>query len=444
MSANGFGPFITAARAAGHLVVQPRMGMSSPDEMRAGLMAVKRATPTTVGTITLDSFTRGNNHAAAQNALSDGERLNGYPIVAHGPQTTAALLDGILSPDFPIQVRHGSPDPRQVFAAMVKAGLSASEGGPVSYCLPYGRYPLRESVHAWGVACDFLAESRADTDGAEPHMETFGGCMLGQLCPPSLLVALSVLEALFFRQHGLRSVSLSYAQQTDPGQDLEALAALSRLAGDLLAGLDWHIVLYAYMGVYPKTARGAHLLLGEATRLAVRGGASRLIVKTQAEAHRIPTIAENIEALEYAGAVAGHTAAARPDAPASYCAVTDTGLHAEASLIVDAVLGLHPDLGRALLRAFQHGLLDVPFCLHPDNHGRTQAFIDDTGRLHWSDTGALPIRRGAKGDGQMSSATLLAALGHVSAKFDAAAAALLPCGRTPPTPLVAHTEERPT
>lgn len=440
MSATGFGSFVTAARAAGHLVVQPRMGMSSPDEMRAGLMAVRRARPTTVGTITVDSFTRGNNHAAAQNALSGGERLNGYPIVAHGPRTTAALLDGILSPDFPIQVRHGSPDPRQVFAAMVKAGLSASEGGPVSYCLPYGRCPLRESVHAWGAACDFLAEARAGTDGAEPHMETFGGCMLGQLCPPSLLVALSVLEALFFRQHGLRSVSLSYAQQTDPGQDLEALAALSRLAGDLLAGLDWHIVLYAYMGLYPKTAQGARLLLGEAARLAVRGGAARLIVKTQAEAHRIPTIAENIEALEYAGAVAGHTAAARLDAPPSYRAVTDTGLHAEASLIVDAVLGLHPDLGRALLRAFQQGLLDVPFCLHPDNHGRTQAFIDDTGRLRWSDTGALPIRRGAKGDGQMSSATLLAALGHVSAKFDAAGQVRR--GRTPPKPLVAHTEER--
>ena len=69
------------------------------------------------------------------------------------------------------------------------------------------------------------------------HLESFGGCMLGPALPAGLLVALSVLEALFFRQHGLRSISLSYAQQTHPGQDLEAVAALRRLAGELLPEL---------------------------------------------------------------------------------------------------------------------------------------------------------------------------------------------------------------
>ncbi len=80
--------------------------------------------------------------------------------------------------------------------------------------------------------------------------------MLGQLCPPSLLVALSVLEGVFFKQHGLRSVSLSYAQQTHRGQDVEALLALRTLAAEHLSGLDWHVVLYTYMGVFraPRAA----------------------------------------------------------------------------------------------------------------------------------------------------------------------------------------------
>ena len=92
--------------------------------------------------------------------------------------------------------------------------------------------------------------------GGRAHLETFGGCLLGQLCPPSLLVATSVLEALFFVQHGLRSVSLSYAQQTHPVQDIEALAALDRLATELLPDVvDRHIVLYTYMGVFPRTGR---------------------------------------------------------------------------------------------------------------------------------------------------------------------------------------------
>jgi methylaspartate mutase epsilon subunit len=95
------------------------------------------------------------------------------------------------------------------------------------------------------------------------HIETFGGCMLGQLCPPELLVALSVLEAIFFARHGLMSVSLSYAQQTNAEQDVEALAALRTLAMRHLPGIEWHLVLYSWMGLFPRTAAGSRRLMQE-------------------------------------------------------------------------------------------------------------------------------------------------------------------------------------
>ena len=139
--------------------------------------------------------------------------------------------------------------------------------------------------------------------------------MMGQLCPPSLLVALSVLECMFFRQHGVRSVSLSYAQQTSRDQDTEAVLALRRLAAELLSDLDWHVVIYAYMGVYPRTAGGATRLVGDAARLAVSSGAARLIVKTVAEAHRIPSIADNVAALEAAAAAAATAGVPRGSGP---------------------------------------------------------------------------------------------------------------------------------
>src|SRR5207247_55293 len=113
--------------------------------------------------------------------------------------------------------------------------------------------------------------------------ETFAGCMLGQLCPPALLVALSVLEGLFFRDHGLRSISLSYAQQTSYRQDVAAVRALRTLANHHLAGLDWHVVIYTYMGVYPRTYAGARELLRESVQLAVTTGSERIIVKTPDE-----------------------------------------------------------------------------------------------------------------------------------------------------------------
>ncbi|MFJ5711454.1 methylaspartate mutase [Streptomyces sp. NPDC093105] len=452
-----FGAFVAAARHAGRLVVQPRMGMSDPRAMRAGLAATRAADATTVGTVTLDSYTRVGDQTAARRALADGVPLNGYPLVTYDTAVTRSVLHGIQDHDFPVQVRHGSAAPQSIVAALLRAGLDATEGGPVSYCLPYGRTPLTESVENWARSCALLA--RARDHGAEPHMETFGGCMMGQLCPPGLLVALSVLEALFFAQHGLRSVSLSYAQQTDPGQDEEALHALRRLAEELLPGLDWHIVVYTYMGVYPRTPGGARLLLEDSARLAVRTGAARLIVKTAAEAHRIPTVAENVAALEAAARAAeaerdralppatGPTAGPAATGPAPM-PVADTGIHAEASALVQAVLELSPDLGRALPRAFARGYLDVPYCLHPDNAQRSRSYLDTDGRLRWSAVGRMPlggIVAPARAP-RLTSGGLLTALRHVERRSDAAALDPSPAhrplddGHRPPA-RAAHPEE---
>ncbi|MFE5210085.1 methylaspartate mutase [Streptomyces sp. NPDC056600] len=412
-----FGAFVAASADAGRLVVQPRMGFGDPRLMRDGLERTRAATATTAGTLTVDSYTRVGDLAAARAAVADGARLNGYPIATHPAAVTRALLEGVADDGFPVQVRHGSARPEAIVRALTAAGLDATEGGPVSYCLPYGRTPLRRSVAAWARACELLAG--AARPGAVPHVESFGGCLLGQLCPPGLLVALSVLECLFFVQHGIRSVSLSYAQQTHPGQDEEAVRALRRLAAEFLpAGVDHHVVLYTYMGVYPRTPHGATRLLEASARLAVRSGAGRLIVKTTAEAHRIPTVEENVRALETAAAAAAlagpssaHDGPAGPDAEHGE-------VLAEARTLIETVLELDPDLSRALPAAFERGLLDVPFCLHPDNPGRSRGLVDPTGRLRWAATGGMPIGADATTAAPLTADGLLAALHHVARRYD--------------------------
>ncbi|MEU5868028.1 methylaspartate mutase [Nonomuraea sp. NPDC047529] len=406
-----FGAFVAAAAADRRVVVQPRMGFSSLSRTRAGLEATRDAARTTAGTITVDSYTRVGDHASARRALTAGEDLNGFPIVAHGADAIRRMLDGVRDRTFPVQVRHGSADPRPIVATALAAGLDATEGGPISYCLPYSRTPLTESVSNWARCAGMLAAGIGPD--REPHLETFGGCMLGQLTPPAMLVALSLLEALFFAQHGLRSVSLSYAQQTNEAQDREAVGALRTLAAERLGGLDWHIVVYAYMGLYPRTAHGASRLLRQAARLTVHSGAARLIVKTTAEAYRIPTVAENVQALR----TAERAAARARTAPLP--AVADTGVLAQARALIEAVLDLDPDVGTALIRAFRHGYLDVPYCLHPDNQGRTRSFLDGDGVLRWSRIGSLPL-----GDlveptrHRMRAGDLLAALSYVQRTFD--------------------------
>ena len=409
-----FHDFLEAARRRGDLVVQPRMGFSDTARMRAGLIATRNADAVTVGTLTLDSFTRVGDFAAADRALRQGRPLNGYPIVSHSTSTTRTMVEGVSGPGFPIQVRHGSPLPGRIFDALIDAGIDATEGGPISYCLPYSRTPVQKSVEAWKEACGKLASLR--DRGVEPHLESFGGCMLGQLCPPSLLIAITVLEGLFFRQHGIRSLSLSYAQQTSAEQDEEAVLALHEIAADLLPNASWHVVVYAYMGLYPSTESGALGLVADAARLAVRTGSTRLIVKTAAEASRIPTIAENTTALEVAAAAARATGGRRPPS-------AETGIRDEARAIIDAVLDLNDDIGKALVQAFAQGYLDVPYCLHPDNAGRTRSAISDRGHLEWSRTGSLPIAHlaPARRSAQLTSSRLLQALSYVKNRYDEAA-----------------------
>jgi len=173
-------------------------------------------------------------------------------------------------------------------------------------------------------------------------------------------------------------------------------------------------VVYGYMGLYPRTPEGSFALLAKAAELAVSTGSERLIVKTVAEAHRIPTIAENVAALEHASAVAR----GRHQAPG---VARDGGqVYREAYAFVDAVLNGHEDIGRALLLAFRRGLLDVPYCLHPDNAGRSRSHIDGEGRLGWSDIGSMPLAGVVDDSGApaVTAASLMQALSFVQRKFD--------------------------
>ncbi|WP_327435137.1 methylaspartate mutase [Streptomyces sp. NBC_01236] len=424
-----FGRFVADAQARGALVVQPRMGFSDPALMRAGLLATKTAADPVVGTVTIDSYTRVSDEPSAVRALNNGVPLNGFPITSYSPHTSRWILDGVRDAGFPVQIRHGSARPQGIVAALALLGLDATEGGPVSYCLPYGRTPLLDSVRNWQESCDFLAGLRAT--GTEPHLETFGGCMLGQLCPPGLLVAISALEALFFHRAGLRSISLSYAQQTNAAQDREAVHALRRLAGELLPDTDWHIVLYTYMGLYPRTRRGSLDLLERSAELAVETGAARLIVKTTAESHRIPTIEENVEALRVASSAAARHRARLTPRPehtdlAEHTDFADNPVYAEARALVDAVLNLDDDLGQALLKAFARGYLDVPYCLHPDNAGRTRSHIDRSGRLTWSEIGAMPIGHVSEKGRRLTAAGLYDALSFVQRRHDRTAFPTVP------------------
>jgi methylaspartate mutase epsilon subunit len=202
-----------------------------------------------------------------------------------------------------------------------------------------------------------------------------------------MLIAMTLLEALFFRQQGIRSVSLSYAQGTSMAQDFGALQALRELAADYLDGVHWHVVVYSYMGVFPSTGHGARRLIYDSARLTQAAGCERLIVKTVAESRQIPSVEDNLEALAMAAEAAAGDALEIDPVSEGY----RQEVLFEARQLVESTLDLHTDIGVALLQAFARGRLDIPYCLHPDNPGRATTRIDDHGALRWGNVGGLPL-----------------------------------------------------
>lgn len=417
ISNNYFTDYVEEQRSNKRLILQPRMGFSDYTLMRKGLELVHDFLGARIGTITLDSYTRSCKFEAAANAILENRTLNGYPIVAYGTEKNKKLIRGLHSCDFPIQVRHGSPLPVEIFKSIIDAGIDATEGGPISYCLQYGRVPLQDSINAWTECCEMFSQDR-NISGVLRHIESFGGCMLGQLCPPALLLTITLIEGLFFIKHGLKSISLSYAQGYSFEQDSGAIMALRRLASEFLNGTKWHVVVYTFMGMFPQTVLGAQRLIEESAKLALLTGSERLIVKTALESHQIPSIESNLTALRWASEVK-----IKPDEVQN--ALTkwhEDIIYIQAKYLLELVLSLAPTLNISILKAFQKGYIDIPYCIHSDNKGLSKSVVDTEGNIYWAKTGNIPfpsfLKKSIFGKTDITSNELIGMLSYNQTKYD--------------------------
>ncbi|MGO4759927.1 methylaspartate mutase, partial [Streptomyces sp. 2MCAF27] len=183
-------------------MVQPRCGVGAHPRMLELLRGLRRACPGVLS-VTIDSYTRLGRFATARRRLATAPaELNGYPLVAHGWQRGRELTEAV---DVPLEVRHGSPDARVLFAVAVASGISSFEGGGVTYNLPYSKdVPLEVSLRAWqrvDAACGGLAK-----EGVIVDRELFG-TLTAVLMPPSICLAITLLEAVAAAREGVQCLS---------------------------------------------------------------------------------------------------------------------------------------------------------------------------------------------------------------------------------------------
>ncbi|MFE4172309.1 methylaspartate mutase [Streptomyces sp. NPDC056909] len=347
---------LRAARADGRVALQPRCGVGSHAQMTTLLQDLERHAGPDVLSLTIDSHTRLKRFDQARAALiRNPADLNGYPLVSHGWQRGRQLNEAVSAP---LEIRHGSPDARLLFRTAIASGITSFEGGGISYNLPYSKaVPLSESLDAWqevDALCGDLAER-----GLVIDRELFG-TLTAVLVPPSISLAISVLEAVAAARQGVRCISVAYPQGGHFEQDVAALRAIPLLGARYLPeAVEVHPVLHEFMGVFPRERGNAEDLILYGALVARLGGATKLITKTYLEAYGIPDTRANIDGL---------LLASRANSPLlGFIALDEARIDeelewilAEVAEIVEPVLAA-ADLHKEIAAAFAAGRLDIPF-----------------------------------------------------------------------------------
>lgn len=377
---------LRTARARRRVALQPRCGVGSHAQMFTLLQDLERHAAPDVLSVTIDSHTRLKRFDNAKAALDrNPAELNGYPLVTHGWRKGRALNEAVAAP---LEIRHGSPDARLLFRTAVAAGITSFEGGGISYNLPYSKnVPISESLAAWQEVdrlCGDLAER-----GLVIDRELFG-TLTAVLVPPSISLAVSVLEAVAAAREGVRCISIAYPQGGHCEQDVAALRAIGHLAARYLPhGVEVHPVLHEFMGVFPPDRGNAEDLILYGALVARLGGATKLITKTYQEALGIPDTRANIDGL---------LLAARANSPLLDCLTLDEERIAvelewilrEVAELVDPVLrgaGLH----RQIAGAFHAGRLDIPFSASRYAHSEVIPRRAPDGAIRYFAMGSLPF-----------------------------------------------------
>ncbi|MFJ2742603.1 methylaspartate mutase [Streptomyces sp. NPDC087440] len=380
---------LARARASGRFAVQPRCGVGDHDAMRGLLVELAEGGAPDLLTLTIDSHTRlGRFEQARRLAHLSPRELNGYPLVAHGWRRGRDLNESVTAP---LQIRHGSPDARLMFETAVASGITSFEGGGISYNLPYSKnVPLADSLAAWE-AVDRRCGELADL-GVVVDRELFG-TLTAVLVPPSVSLAISVLEALFAARAGVRCISVAYPQGGQLAQDVAALRAIPLLAERYLPpGVDVHPVLHEFMGVFPRERAHAEDLILYGALVTRLGGASKLLTKTYQEAYGIPDAAAN---------VAGIRLAQRARSPLlGFLAADEEAagrelewILAEVAEIVEPLLD-RADTRAAVIEAFADGRLDIPFSASTQARSEVIPRRDPTGAIRYLSAGRLPLSAG--------------------------------------------------
>ncbi len=376
-------------------LIQPRAGVPIVSEHIKLLTYLQNEGEADLLPTTIDSYTRQNRYREAENGIEESLRsgramLNGYPAVNHGIETNRQIIESL---DVPVQIRHGTPDARLLTEICYASGFTSYEGGGISYNIPYAKnVSLEKTIRDWQYVDRLtgLYQEAGITINREPY-----GPLTGTLVPPCISHSVAILESLLAAEQGVRDLTVGYGQCGNLIQDVAAMIVLRELTEKYLTKFGFGdaeitTVLHQWMGGFPQDEPKAFAVICWGSAVAALSKATKVIVKTPQEAVGVPTMEANAAGLR----ATKQMITMLQDQSLDRASLTQEHdiIEEETRCIVDKVIEIGDgNIATGVVRAFQAGILDIPFAPSKYNAGKLLPARDNEGAVRIFHPGAIPL-----------------------------------------------------
>ena len=382
----------------GRCLTQPRGGVGTFEGQKALMQNLDQKGLADIVPTTTDSYTRNERFDQAQRGLEESERegrsmLNGYPIVNYGLPAARELIASI---DKPAILLTGTSMPKLTGEIGFAGGYSGYLGSGIAYTVSYIKeLSIEDGIRNYQYL-DRLAALYADR-GVELHRRQ-PGFLTGTNVPPCIAISVCVLDCLLAAAQGVRHYGLELGQTLHLIQDAAAIAACRELAQEYLGKAGYRdvftpITSLHWMGAWPYDDPQSAAIVSWGGTLAAIGGAASVTTKTTHEAYGVPTADINSEGLRMTRMAIYLARQVSLQGLPEYETEIEQ-LRREVRPILDRVLELgEGDVAVGTVRAFEAGVLDIPWSPNKYVRGRVLPARDDQGYLRILDPGDMPFPR---------------------------------------------------
>ena len=382
-----------AKKNGSRTLVQPRAGVAVISKHIELLQFLEKAGADFLPS-TIDSYTRQNRYAEGEKAIEESATLgrsllNGFPAVNHGVSGCKEVYNAV---NVPLQARHGTPDARLLAEVIHAAGWTSNEGGAISYNLPYAKSVSIEDTIKYWQYCDRLV-GYYEEHGVTINREPFGP-LTGTLVPPSISNTVGIIEALLAAEQGVKNITVGYGMGGNVIQDVAAIRTLQKQTDEYIKKFGYKdvcvtTVFHQWMGGFPADEAEAMGLIAMSSTVAALSGATKMINKTPHESVGIPTKEANADGIKASKLVTRLLQDQKfPESPALTAEMNQ--IEKEVNCLMDAVLKAGDgDIAVGVVKAFELGMLDIPFAPSKYNAGLILPARDNDGAIRILEFGKL-------------------------------------------------------